>query len=179
MLPGILQLSERSEWKAPSNYTQLQTTDWWKGTININMVQSVLTEDPADFRPTFDPLWAFAVGHNDAESQHCRYRRKSSVIAWAGTTWASALSFVSAMFTNFPWSYWLPGRRSQGSQRAPASCHRSVFFNISSCTSKCGRSPRRIFGVYENRGQRWLSSVFFFLTLNGNFVHAVHGGVVV
>ena len=31
----------------------------------------VLTEDPADFRPNFDPLWILAVGGNDAEPQHC------------------------------------------------------------------------------------------------------------
>ena len=70
----------------------------------------MLTKDPADVRPNFDPLGILAVGDNDAEPQHCRYRRKSSVIAWAITC-----SSVSAMFTVvFPWTSWLPGLRSQG-----------------------------------------------------------------
>ena len=46
---------------------------------NVYVVQSVLTEDPADVRSNFDPLWILAVGDNDAEPQHCRYRRKSSL----------------------------------------------------------------------------------------------------
>ena len=64
-----------NEWNVPINYIQPQRTDWKRN------VWSVLTEDPADFRSHFDPLWILAVGDNNAEPQHCRYRRKSSVIA--------------------------------------------------------------------------------------------------
>ena len=41
----------------------------------------MLTEDPADFRPNFDPLWILAVGDNDDEPQQvlkeiqCNYPR--------------------------------------------------------------------------------------------------------
>ena len=48
---------------------------------NVQVVQSVLTKDPADFRPNFHPLWILAASDNDDEPQHCRYRRKSSAIA--------------------------------------------------------------------------------------------------
>ena len=50
---------------------------------NVHAFKLVLTKDPAYFPPNFDPLWILAVGDGDTESQHCRYPRKSSVIAWA------------------------------------------------------------------------------------------------
>ena len=48
---------------------------------NEHVVQSVLTKDPADFRPNFHSLWILVVSHNDTKPQHWRYTRKSSVIA--------------------------------------------------------------------------------------------------
>ena len=91
-------------------YTALRAVDTKR---NVHIVQSVLTKDPADFRPNFDPLWIPAVGDNDAVLQNCRNRRKSQRNSLGHDQLLIICPPCLHFPVVFPWTSWLPGLRSQ------------------------------------------------------------------